>query len=83
MSAHAVELSPLGPRRYEIQEVSTGKYGLAVFNSLGQWEISPNMEPHQKEILKRIREIENPEEAVEPKPEPQAKPRKGKKGQEK
>ena len=60
MSAKTVELSPLGPRRFEIQDLTTGKFGLAVLDLSGQWDISPNMEGHREQILKRIHEIENP-----------------------
>lgn len=60
MSTKSIELSPLGPRRFEIQDLTTGKFGLAVLDLSGQWDISPNMEGHREHILKRIHEIENP-----------------------
>ena len=66
MSAKAFTLSPLGPThlsqfryRYEIQDLKTGKYGLAILNSENQWEVSPNMKVHATEIIRRIHELEN------------------------
>ena len=49
---------------YKVEIQIGNKFGLAIKNENGQWDISPNMQEHSEIILKRLKETKTTAPAI-------------------